>query len=72
MSLDSQAVELDVAERKMIHKISTLGKSMSSNAWSRSFISTPSADTATLKETLDIANETGFSGFRCSMKGCTT
>jgi len=61
LSLDSQAVELDVAERKMIHKIFNFGEINVEQCMVPLIHITAINDTATLKETLDIANESGFS-----------
>lgn len=61
LSLDSQAVELDVAERKMIHKIFNFGEINVEQCMVPLIHITAISDTATLKETLDIANESGYS-----------
>jgi len=61
LSMDSQAVELDVAERKMIHKIFNFGEIQVEQCMVPLIHITTIKDTATLKETLDIANESGFS-----------
>jgi len=61
LSLDSQAVDLDVAERKMIHKIFNFGEINVEQCMVPLIHITAINDTATLKETLDIANESGFS-----------
>ena len=61
LSLDSQAVELDVAERKMIHKIFNFGEINVEQCMVPLIHITAISDTATLKETLDSANESGFS-----------
>jgi len=61
LSLDSQAVELDVEERKMIHKIFNFGEINVEQCMVPLIHITAINDTATLKETLDIANESGFS-----------
>jgi len=61
LSLDSQAVDLDVAERKMIHKIFNFGEINVEQCMVPLIHITAIDDTANLKETLDIANESGFS-----------
>lgn len=61
LSLDSQAVELDVAERKMIHKIFNFGEINVEQCMVPLIHITAINDTANLKETLDIANESGLS-----------
>jgi len=61
LSLDSQAVDLDVAERKMIHKIFNFGEINVEQCMVPLIHITAVDDTATLKETLDIANDSGFS-----------
>jgi putative hemolysin len=61
LSLDSQAVGLDVAERKMIHKIFNFGEINAEQCMVPLIHITAVDDTASLKETLDIANESGFS-----------
>ena len=61
LSLDSQAVDLDVAERKMIHKIFNFGEINVEQCMVPLIHITATNDTATLKETLDTANESGFS-----------
>ena len=61
LSLDSQAVDLDVAERKMIHKIFNFGEINVEQCMVPLIHITAVDDTATLKETLAIANESGFS-----------
>lgn len=61
MSLDSQAVDLDVAERKMIHKIFNFGEINVEQCMVPLIHITAISDTANFKETLDIANESGLS-----------
>jgi putative hemolysin len=61
LSLDSQAVDLDIAERKMIHKIFNFGEINVEQCMVPLIRITAVDDTASLKETLDIANESGFS-----------
>lgn len=61
LSLDSQAVDLDIAERKMIHKIFNFGEINVEQCMVPLIHITAVDDTASLKETLDIANESGFS-----------
>jgi len=61
LSLDSQAVELDVAERKMIHKIFNFGEIHVEQCMVPLIHITAINDQATLKETLDTANDSGFS-----------
>lgn len=61
LSLDSQAVDLGVAERKMIHKIFNFGEINVEQCMVPLIHITAVNDTATLKETLAIANESGFS-----------
>ncbi len=61
LSLDSQAVGLDVAERKMIHKIFNFGEINVEQCMVPLIHITAISDTANFKETLDIANESGFS-----------
>ena len=61
LSLDSQAVELDVAERKMIHKIFNFGEIHVEQCMVPLIHITAINDRASLKETLDTANDSGFS-----------
>ncbi|MDA0692318.1 MAG: hemolysin family protein [Nitrospinae bacterium] len=61
LSLDSQAVELGPAERKMIHKIFNFGEINAEQCMVPLIHITAIKDTATIKETLEIANESGFS-----------
>jgi putative hemolysin len=61
MSLDSQAVDLDVAERKMIHKIFNFGEINVEQCMVPLIHITAISDTTNFKETLDIANESGLS-----------
>lgn len=61
LSLDSQAVELDVAERKMIHKIFNFGEINVEQCMVPLIHITAIEDTATINEALEIANESGFS-----------
>jgi magnesium and cobalt exporter, CNNM family len=61
LSLDSQAVELDQAERKMIHKIFNFGEINAEQCMVPLIHITAIKDTATIQEALEIANESGFS-----------
>lgn len=61
LSLDSQAVELDQAERKMIHKIFNFGEINAEQCMVPLIHITAIKDTETIKEALEIANESGFS-----------
>ena len=61
MSLDSQAVNLDLAERKMIHKIFNFGEISVEQCMVPLIHISAISDTATIKEVLAIANESGFS-----------
>jgi magnesium and cobalt exporter, CNNM family len=61
LSLDSQAVELDQAERKMIHKIFNFGEINAEQCMVPLIHITAIKDTANIQEALEIANESGFS-----------
>lgn len=61
LSLDSQAVELDPAERKMIHKIFNFGEINVEQCMVPLIRITAINDTASIQEALEIANESGFS-----------
>ncbi|GJL79751.1 MAG: membrane protein [Nitrospinaceae bacterium] len=61
LSVDSQAVGLDQAERKMIHKIFNFGEISVEQCMVPLIRITAIDDTATLNEALEAANESGFS-----------
>jgi magnesium and cobalt exporter, CNNM family len=61
LSLDSQAVELDPSERKMIHKIFNFGEINAEQCMVPLIRITAIKDSASIQEALEIANESGFS-----------
>lgn len=61
LSLDSQAIDLGLAEKKMIHKIFNFGEIHVEQCMVPLIHITAIKDTATMKEAHEISNESGFS-----------